>query len=275
MIFDSFRQHGALNSPPIFDAFEAGLRKIGHTVVYNQMNSDAAIIWSVLWHGRMKQNKSVWDHYRRLNKPVIVLEVSCLQRDNTWKIGINGINAGSYFVPTQVDGSRIEQLGISLKPWQQGENIVVCPQHGYSHQWRNNPAVDDWLRNTLTQIQQHTNRPIIVRPHPRFPINIKNITVSKVPFKQDLLNAWAVINWNSNPGIESIIDGVPSFVGPDSLAAPVANIDLSDIENPRMPDRTQWLNELAWTEWTVEEMANGIPQRLLIDHIQLSTMTGS
>jgi len=275
MIFNSFRQHGALNSPPIFDAFEAGLGRIGHTVVQNQMNSDAAIIWSVLWHGRMKQNRAVWDHYRQQNRPVIVLEVSCLQRDHTWKIGINGINAGSYFVPAQVDDTRIKKLGVSLQSWRQGENIVVCPQHGFSHQWRENPSVDDWLRNTITQIQQHTDRPIIVRPHPRFPVNLKNITVSKAPFKQDLLNAWAVVNWNSNPGIESIIQGVPSFVGPDSLAAPVANTNLADIETPQMPDRTQWLNELAWTEWTIEEMAAGIPQKLLIDQIQLSTITGS
>lgn len=275
MIFDSFRQHGALNSPPVFDAFEAGLRKLGHTVVYNKLDSDAAIIWSVLWHGRMKQNRSIWDHYRNQNKPVIVLEVGCLNRDRTWKIGINGINAGSYFIPKAVDSTRIKTFAVQIKPWRQGDNIVVCPQHGLSHQWRENPSVDEWVRNTITELKQYTDRNIIVRPHPRFPVHLRDVAISRNTFKQDLLNAWAVVNWNSNPGIESIIEGVPSFVGHDSLAAPVANTNLSAIENPAMPDRTDWLNELAWTEWTVEEMSEGIPQKLLIDQIQLLTITGS
>lgn len=278
MIFDSFRQYRALNSPPIFHAFEQGLIKLGHTIANQTMNGDAAVIWSVLWHGRMKSNQKVWNHYRSQNKSVIVLEVSCLRRDHTWKIGINGINLGSYFVPNNVDNTRATQLSIQLKPWrQQGNNIIICSQHGHSHQWRDQPAMDQWIRNTITEIRQYTDRPIIVRPHPRFPVNIKNLNVesSTVPFKQDLLNAWAVINWNSNTGIESIIEGIPSFVGPESLARPVANLNLSQINDPVMPDRTQWINKLAWTEWTTEEMANGIPQKLLIDHLQLASITGS
>jgi hypothetical protein len=278
MIFDSFRQHGALNSPPIFHAFEQGLIKLGHTISNQSMNGDAAIIWSVLWHGRMKPNQTVWKHYRSQNKPVIVLEVSCLKRDHTWKIGINGINLGSYIVPPAVDNSRANQLALNLKPWRtQGEHIIICSQHGFSHQWRDQPSMDQWVKGTIDTVRQYTDRPIILRPHPRFTVNTTrlDIKVSKVSFKQDLVNAWAVINWNSNPGVESIIEGIPSFVGPESLASPVANLNLDQINNPAMPDRTQWLNELAWTEWTTEEMANSIPQKLLVDHLQLATITGS
>jgi hypothetical protein len=97
--------------------------------------------------------------------------------------------------------------------------------------------------------------------------------------EKDILNdfkaAWAVINYSSNPGIQSVIQGIPTFVDDKSLASPVANTDLSLIENPNRPDRTQWLNDLAWTEWTIEEMKKGIPQQLLINHLQLSTITGS
>jgi hypothetical protein len=54
---------------------------------------------------------------------------------------------------------------------------------------------------------------------------------------------------------------VPAFVGTKSLAYPVANdIDfLHTIENPLMPDRTQWLNNYAWCEYIVDEIAQGIP----------------
>ena len=58
--------------------------------------------------------------------------------------------------------------------------------------------------------------------------------------------------------------GVPAFVGPDSLASAIANWDLSQIENPPRPDRTAWLEQLAHTEWTVEEIKSGLPFRRLV-----------
>jgi hypothetical protein len=74
-------------------------------------------------------------------------------------------------------------------------------------------------------------------------------------------NIHATISWSSNPGIHSVINGVPSFVSNNSLAYDVGNdIDfLHDIEQPLMPDRTQWLNDYAHTEWTTEEIIQGIP----------------
>ena len=55
------------------------------------------------------------------------------------------------------------------------------------------------------------------------------------------------------------MEGIPAFVGPSSLAYDVGNINLKDISNPKKPDRQQWLNDLAYTEWTVEEISKGIP----------------
>jgi hypothetical protein len=76
-------------------------------------------------------------------------------------------------------------------------------------------------------------------------------------------NIWATVSWNSNPGIHSVINGVPAFVGKSSLAYDVANTLLLWIENPRMPDRTQWLNDYAHTEYTLEEISQGIPLKNL------------
>ena len=40
--------------------------------------------------------------------------------------------------------------------------------------------------------------------------------------------------------------------------------DLTQIETPKQPDRQQWLNELAHSEWTLKDLATGWPlQRLL------------
>lgn len=279
MKFDLYPKYGALNSPPIFDAFKTGLIKIGQSVTSHE-ESDIAVIWSVLWHGRMRPNLDIWNHYKSKNKPVVVIEIGGLKRDYTWKIGINGINMGSYFYGSNRDDSRRKQLGIDLKPWKQGSDILICGQHGNSEQWAGNPPMNDWIRNTVSELRKHTKRNIKVRAHPRFPIAMElfqdgiSRSIAK-DYIDEIKTAWAVIGHNSNPTTEAVINGVPVFVSPSSLASPVGNLDLSKIENPEMPDREQWLNDLCWTEWTADEMAKGIPQDLLVNHIQLSTMIGS
>ena len=57
----------------------------------------------------------------------------------------------------------------------------------------------------------------------------------------------------------TVLEGIPVFVGPCSLAYDVGNTDLSKINNPSKPDRQQWLNDLAYTEWTTKEISEGKP----------------
>jgi len=77
-----------------------------------------------------------------------------------------------------------------------------------------------------------------------------------------------VVNWNSGPGSQSVIAGIPAFVGPDSLAAPVGNLDWSKIESPVKTDRDQWIIDIAHTEWTVAEIATGEPLARLLPRLQ-------
>jgi hypothetical protein len=84
-------------------------------------------------------------------------------------------------------------------------------------------------------------------------------------FNMGFNDVWATISYSSNPGIHSVIEGVPAFVSTHSLAYDAGNdIDfLYDIEKPLMLDRTQWLNNYAWTEFTVDEISAGLPLKRL------------
>ena len=42
---------------------------------------------------------------------------------------------------------------------------------------------------------------------------------------------------------------------------------MHDIENPIMPDRQQWLNDYAHTEYTLDEIAQGIPLKRLTEKL--------
>lgn len=272
-------EYTALNSAAPYAAAVESLSQLGHTLVKNSYDADAALIWSVLWHGRMLPNQKVWQHYRSQNKSVVVVEVGSIKRGITWKVGLNGINRDAYFGTGNMDDLRSRKLELELKPWQRsGEYILICGQHDRSLQWQNMPSMSNWFLQTYDSIRKHTDRPIVFRPHPR--CRLPEIERGlKYVYRQDPLqisgtyddynlnfdNIWATINYSSNPGIHSVIAGVPAFVGAGSLAYDAANdIDLlCNIEKPLMPDRQQWLNDYAWTEYTVEEIAQGLPwQRL-------------
>lgn len=291
MIFSLYTDYGALNSKPVFDAFAKSIQEAGHSVIYNEPyrvldhydNYDVAVIWSILWNGRMSKNQQIWNINKKLGKPIIVLEVGGIERGTTWKVGLNGINRIAYFGDSSNDSTRADSMGLVCKPWRSnGDFILICGQHDKSLQWQDMPSMSSWLMDTIETIQKYSNRPIIFRPHPRCRLEAiehqyKNVyrqdpiklTGTYDDFDMSFDNAWATVSYSSNPGVHSILEGVPAFVGPASLAYDVANdIDfLHDIENPLMPDRQQWLNDYAWTEFTLEEISNGLPLKRLTNEL--------
>ena len=133
------------------------------------MNSDAAVIWSVLWNGRMAANQQVYEHYRSQGKPVIIVEVGALYRGNTWKVSVNNVTAQGYYGHLDnLDFDRPRKLGISLATQVQSKpNIIVTMQHVKSLQVANIPNMTEWVTTTLGILQNNTDRPITIRPHPR------------------------------------------------------------------------------------------------------------
>lgn len=280
--FNLHERFGALNSKPVFDAFHTGANALGHDVVVNG-NDGIDVIWSVLWNGRMAGNQTIWQQNIEQGKPTIVLEVGGIVRGTTWKVGLNGINRDAYFSPSRNDNTRANKLGLSLNPWQDnGEYILICGQHDKSLQWQGMPKMSQWVLDTIQFIRAQTKRPILFRPHPRCPLHgieheykdVKRQDPRHLPgtyddFDMRFRNIWATVSWSSNPGVHSIINGVPAFTGPSSLAFDVALQNLRDIENPLYCDRTQWLNDYAHTEHTLEEISQGIPIKYLTSKINM------
>ena len=268
MRFKLYREYGALNSPPVFDAVEHGLRQQGHEIVAD--NEDIAVIWSVLWSGRMRQNKSIYDTCRQQDKPVMIIEVGNLKRGETWRLSLDHINNLGIFGNQQnLDHSRPQKLGIELKPTpaiRRGEILIAC-QHQESLQWQGMPAMKDWVADTIEKIKQYTHRRIRVRYHPRstFPFKQSGVEVERpirIPDTYDdfdiFYNYHCVINHNSGPAIQAAIQGVPVLCDSSSLAADLS-IKWSELDNPYLPDRDEWFIKLSHTEWTVDEIRQGIP----------------
>ncbi len=275
-----FNKFGALNSVPVFAAFREGCKKHHVRVTEHDMTADVAVIWSHLWAGRMAPNQAVWQKFIASGRPVIVMEVGQLMRGVTWKMGINGVNARAWWGEGTVP-DRAKKLAVRLQPWKQGDHILIAMQRADSEQWAGLPPAEQWLKQTIDHIRKHTDRPIVVRPHPRQrlpympgikiqqPQSLRG-TYDEFDFRMNLSTAWAVVNENSGPGSQAVLDGVPAFVGAYSMAAPVANMDFALIEKPLMPERTEWLEQLCHTEWTMSEIQSGLPFSRLVSRIKPS-----
>ena len=267
---------GPLNSKPIFNAFIKSLEEAGDQVILNKdSNADVAVIWSVLWRGRMEGNRRVWNRYKAEGKPVIVIEVGGLRRNESFKIGINGINRDADFANQNFDSERWPLFKHALKPWNPtGDMIIICGQHDASEQWLNKPRMGKWIEQQIIEIRKYTTRPILVRPHPRnqIPFNEKKFDNVKVrlpkrdhrtyddtDFKAVLARAWAVVNHSSKPAMEAVINGIPVFVSESSLCHDVGNVNIADINTPAMPNRVQWAHKLSYTEWFEDEIRQGMP----------------
>ena len=276
-----FKEYGALNSKPIFEAFEQGVLANRDTLVDSYEEADCVVIWSVLFQGRMAGNKAVWERAQKDKKPVIVLEVGTLLRDKTWRVGINGINRDAQWAEFwDISPQRSKLLGINLDPWQDNnkEFITIATQRPDSLQWVGMPSIESWVDEIVLKTKQVSKRPIVIRPHPRDRItnwNIihnnhkdvyfdmpKSIGVSDhVNFKDILDRTHILINYCTTPAIEAILRGIPVVVGEPSMCWDLTT-QIENIENPYKADeqtRQIWFDKLCHIEWFPEEIAEGTP----------------
>lgn len=248
----------------VLDVFQAS----GIETQENSFDSDAAVIWSVLWNGRMRPNQAVYQHYRNLGRPVVILDVGALHREYTWKVSVNNITAQGYYGHhDNLDPDRPRRLGVSLAERSQARpEILVAAQHLRSQQLEG-VDLESWITDVVTHLRQHTDRSVIIRPHPRSTLDFQRLPPgTTIESPRRIINTYdsfdidygyhAVVNFNSGPGVQAAIAGSRVIVHETSLAHPVS-INIDQIETVTVPDRVNWLIEICHTEYTLEEIKRG------------------
>ena len=87
----------------------------------------------------------------------------------------------------------------------------------------------------------------------------------KNPIAMDLENCWATVAFTSGGAVDSLLAGIPVITpSPLNFTFPISSHSIEDIENPKMEDRQQLFNDLAYSQWTVTEMAHGLPYKHLL-----------
>ncbi len=143
------------------------------------------------------------------------------------------------------EADRWERLGIELKEWRaNGSYVLMLGQHPGDYA---SPSQNIWdsVRDTL----RAANYDVIERPHP--------LVAETITTLEDQLN-WAMhaVTWASTAAVEAILSGTPVYaLHPMCIASPVSSGSLND---PVItPNREQWAYNLAYRQWTLDEIASG------------------
>ena len=203
-----------------------------------------------------------------------------------WRVALYSPMNNGNFLSNDSPSDRWEMLKkefkVKYEPWRQSNPddpilFVLQPKDNWS---MNELDPITWFNDVYKTVRPLTDRPFIVRPHPNhvasiesrmqeFPTDV-HVAIGQKFFQGDekkfyrfhfqeaIANCHAVISHNSTATVDSCVRGIPTFCTSDlALCWPVCNQDLTRIETPELPDRTQWLNDLGYKMWSTEEIKNG------------------
>lgn len=181
------------------------------------------------------------------------------------------------YCDNNIDPSRWKQIqkdtGIHIEDYKRkGKNIVLCLQRNGGWSMKGTDVVN-WALKTIGQIRLHSDRPIVLRPHPgdskakdylnhrlsRLRGNNVHISAQGTPLEHDLAKAWAVVNHNSSSIVGPAIRGYHAFITDpeDSQCREIADTNFANIEKPLEFNREQWLQRISMFHWKFDELKNG------------------
>lgn len=204
----------------------------------------------------------VIEEQRRRRLGVIVLETGYIRRgdgiDNYYAAGFGALNGRANFRNKGMPKDRFKELGVELKPWRDGEHVLLCAQVPWD------ASVDHvdylpWLQHTADVLVNVSKRPVVFRAHPmaalQAPAGCRSTSGS---LEKDLEKAHAVVSFNSNTGVDALLAGVAPFAFDEgSMVWGVCNRTLDKVNEPWKPEREQWARDLAYAQWTPGEMSQG------------------
>jgi hypothetical protein len=277
----------------VLEAFVAGVQAQGARVLLQREPQIVPARLAVIlgWVGtkirgaHIQLRRDVIDHQRVSKNLIMPIDGSCFKfvddHSQFLRYSLDGVfynrdryaNANS----TSDKWNQIQQtLGLQLEPWrQQGDHVLVCLQRdgGWSMKGTDMTA---WTVNTVRRLRELTSRPIVIRAHPKHRIDLSVLSdltgvrqsLHGTDLTQDLAGAWAAVFYNSSASVAAVLAGIPVFATDDDCVAwRMANPDLAQIEDPKMPAREQWLYDLSAAHWTDAESRDGTIYRHFLNLI--------
>jgi hypothetical protein len=183
------------------------------------------------------------------------------KRKTIFRLSVNNFQNIDPIIDRPAD--RWEQLGIEQYSFKHGDAIVVVPPDRKIVHTLGLGSEDQWIDETVGKIKSFTDRKIKIRkrPEPRADRVVSN--TFKDFIKDD---TFCVVGYSSNALVEAAMLDIPVISLGHSATKSLYSYQLVDIDKikPAYPsDKQAWLNHLAYSQFTREELLSGVAWELI------------
>ena len=192
-------------------------------------------------------------------KKIVVIERGYFKdRMIHYSLGVGGLNGRADFNNNYSKSDRWINAGIELKNWKRsGEYYLVMGQVDGDMSIKD-VDINNWYRHISGELLEKTDKPIYFRAHPLSRKYIDCLSTMDGDLHVALSNACGVITYNSNSGVDAILAGVPTMAQDrGSMTWGVCAKSVNQLIDYAYPDRNQWAYNLAYTQWTLDELKDG------------------
>lgn len=184
-----------------------------------------------------------------------------------WRVAIDSHQPTALLMETNCPEDRADRLGLVLQPWRKPHAeswILIAGSSAKYHEFYGMKDPTAWTGKLVRELRERSRRPIVYRPKPSWadavPIEGTRFSRSPETIEEALRDVAVVVTHGSNACFEAVLAGVPCVVLGEAVAKPISSTTLDELESPRTAsyaERHQWLNNLAYWQWTMPELASG------------------
>lgn len=262
-----------------FEVVVEGARALGYQTVFGvhqrPQPEDLLITWTP-WLGSLSQR--LGEQHTAQGGKWVVLENGYIPTPygqgtkEFYCVGLNGYNGYGDHRNVGSSPDRWDALSLEITPWRTaGEHVALIAQMGGHDARLTMPP--NWPDDVMRRLRALTGRPVLYRPKPMRPRHFSshhdNATVlaqyEELPVEAYFKDAWVMVTYNSKQVVIAWLHGVPAlYDGPKSIIGTLVPRGIDRVECPPMPEREQFFCDLAYAQWSADEIKTGQPfERLL------------
>lgn len=277
----------ALRGDILGRAMASGIQRSGDKVSFRKACIDGVHGDIAVFYGLGPSMSKTFANYIDAGKHVVFIDLGYWQRKYAGhrytghhRISIDHRHPSeAQVMRLDMPSDRFNKMNINIQPWRKDGrgNILLAgmsrkgaESYGFSYQ--------EWERKALKRMKSSGVKTLVIyrpkpaRSDPQIPLLGTKFSDAREKLDRVLDKTFAVVTHHSNVAIDGIIRGVPCFCD-EGIAMPMAGGGSRKVLTPIYPDdktRSKWLNNVAYFQWTPDEMSKGKPWNWLKDNNFLS-----
>ena len=150
------------------------------------------------------------------------------------------------------------------RSWQQrtGDYVLVPEPVGAILLQRTGETIDQWRARIEQHIRPHWSGTIVYRP------KAGSKTTRFQKYQEQLQQAHAVVGERTMASVESCLLGIPAYTVDVSMTTLLMG-GVENLGNLQYPDRTDWWDHIAWSQFHINEFETGTTPADLVELYQI------